>query len=212
MSGLFVTGTDTGVGKTFVAVALCRRATALGHQPFGFKPIETGCTGPLGADQQALCSASGGWQTGELCGVYQLGLAAAPLVAATAERTTLDLDRICAVAARGGTLATRTIVEGAGGWRVPITDTFDMGGLARVLSLPVVVVARATLGTINHSLLTLEAIAADGCPLAALVLSRRPEDDLASAHSNADQIRRRWPGQVLIFDTDPTVLDPLLQS
>jgi dethiobiotin synthetase len=102
------------------------------------------------------------------------------------------------------------VVEGAGGWRVPITEEYDMSSLAKKLDADVVVAARAGLGTINHSLLTIEAVERDGLKIAGVVLSRRPDEDREFALSNADEIRRRWNGRVVLFDTDPTVLDPLL--
>ena len=107
---------------------------------------------------------------------------------------------------------TWTLVEGAGGWRVPITATADMGDLARILAFPVLVVARARLGTINHSLLTIEAIERDGLRVAGLVLSQRPEDDLNAAHSNQAQIQRRWSGPVVLLGQDPKVLDDLIPA
>lgn len=214
MRGYFVTGTDTGVGKTFVTTALARLATSRGQRVFAFKPIETGvppatCPSRLGEDQRALVDAAGGWQTGELCGVYQFDLPAAPSVAAAAEARTIDLDRIEQVLARGASDADLVLVEGAGGWRVPITDEVDMGELAIRLGLPVIVVARAGLGTINHSLLTIEAAERQGCSIAALVLSVRPDDDIEFARSNAEQIRRAWSGPVLLFDA-PSALAALL--
>jgi dethiobiotin synthetase len=72
------------------------------------------------------------------------------------------------------------------------------------------IVAKATLGTINHTLLTIEAVERDGCAIAAVVLSRRPEDDDAFARSNANEIARRWPGQLMILGEELNVLDPLL--
>jgi dethiobiotin synthetase len=213
MRRLFVTGTDTGVGKTFVTAALARRARALGKKVFAYKPMETGCeerNGQLvGADQEAVSEAAGNWQTGELRGMYRLAAPLAPYVAARAEGVRIEVQRIVDVANSVLDCEVR-IVEGAGGWRVPITETEDMSHLARALEAEVVVVARAGLGTINHSLLTVEAVEQDGCRLAAVVLSRRPEDDREFAASNAEQIRRRWPGTVIVFDTDSTVLDPLL--
>jgi dethiobiotin synthetase len=92
------------------------------------------------------------------------------------------------------------LVEGAGGWRVPITPNADMGVLAKLLGFPVLVVARAGLGTINHSLLTIEAITRDGCAVAGVVLSKLPSDDLALAESNREQIQRRWDGTVVVYD------------
>jgi dethiobiotin synthetase len=203
--GYFVTGTDTGVGKTFVTTALARLATQRGQRVFAFKPIETGVPPAdaagirLGEDQRALVAAAGGWQDGELSGLYQFDLPAAPLVAAEAEGRSIDFAAIDRVLAAGRTGADLVLVEGAGGWRVPIWDGIDMGGFAKRLGLPVLVVARAGLGTINHSLLTVEAAEREGCTVTAVVLSVQPEDDLEFSRSNAEQISRAWPGRVVVF-------------
>jgi dethiobiotin synthetase len=210
----FITGTDTGAGKTFVTTAMARRARALGQKVFAFKPIETGCElvdgRRVGADQETISAASGDWQTGELRGIYQFREPLAPFVAAQLEDTRVDLDHVVAVA-NSVADADLLLLEGAGGWRVPITETEDMSRLAKRLGAPVVVAARAGLGTINHSLLTLEAIERDGLQIAALVLSRRPDEDLDFALSNQEQIRRTWAGEVLLLDTNPEVLDTLVR-
>lgn len=218
MNGVFVTGTDTNVGKTYVACALALRARARGHKVFAFKPVETGCTetpgGYLGADQELLAAAAGDWQTGPLRGLYRFPLPAAPLVAAQQAGSAIDLDLVERTAREGAArnAATWLLVEGAGGWRVPITPDADMASLARRLQLPVLIVARAGLGTINHSLLTLEAVERDGLPVAALVLSHRETDDPAAAESNRAQIQRRWPGKIVILSDDPLVLDRLVPA
>ncbi len=201
---LFITGTDTGVGKTFVTAAIARRGVELGRRVFAFKPIETGCAGE-GADQSVLCAAAGGWQTGSLRGLYSFRQPAAPWVAAG--ETSIDIERIVSVAA--GQRADLTLVEGAGGWRVPISGTVDMAGLATRLGFPVVVVARATLGTINHSLLTVEAVERDKNHVAALILSQLPEDDANFAADNLARIRSRWRGTSFLFTGRPSELDPL---
>jgi len=217
MNGYFITGTDTNVGKTFVTCALARRALAHGHKVFAFKPIETGCApgadGSLvGADQELITAAAGSWQQGPLRGLYRFPLPAAPLVAAEAALAMIDLARVVETTRRGAreSQATLVVVEGAGGWRVPITRDADMSTLARELGLPVLVVARASLGTINHTLLTIEAVARDGLPLAGVVLSQRLEDVPEASQSNRDEISRRWPGLVLILGASPSVLDILL--
>jgi dethiobiotin synthetase len=213
MTGYFVTGTDTGVGKTHITEALARCARVLGKKVFALKPIETGCEhvgGRLaGSDMEALCKAAGDWQQGELRGVYCLRNPVAPLVAARAERVEIDLRRIDEVLGQGSGQADVTLVEGAGGWRVPITDKVDMGALAKRINLPVVIVARATLGTINHSLLTIEAVEREGCKVAALVLSRRPEDSRDFALSNCEQISASWHGRVLVYEGSDAMLRPL---
>lgn len=210
----FVTGTDTGVGKTFVTCALARRARALGSRVFAFKPIETGVVGDIGEDQKALAEAAGDWQQGEARSLYRFAMPAAPSVAADAIDETIDLGNIRRVYKAHADEVDVVLVEGAGGIRVPVTATLDMAGLARsldnVADLELLIVGRAGLGTINHTLLTIEAAERDGLTVAAVVLSRRPDDDEAFARSNAEEIRRRWDGGVMILGPDETVLDALL--
>jgi dethiobiotin synthetase len=211
MTGYFVTGTDTGVGKTHVAVAITRYLRSQGARVFAFKPIETGCPVDehgvrLGEDQQALCDAAGCWQQGDLQGVYRLAMPAAPSVAALAEGLEIDLGRIAEVV-RIGSASAEAVVEGAGGWRVPVTPTADMATMAKLLGLPVIIVGRAGLGTINHTLLTVEAVERDGCAVAAVVISRRPDDGQPFAQSNAEEIAKRWRGLVRIYEGDAGVFD-----
>ncbi len=196
MPKYFVTGTDTGVGKTHVTCALARLGVASGKRVFAFKPIETGVVGAEGDDQTALCSAAGGWQRGSLRGLYCFSKPAAPFVAAT---EAIDIELVARTASEPADL---TLVEGAGGWRVPVTESADMGGLAKRLGFPVILVARGSLGTINHTLLSIEAIERDGCALAGVVLSVRPNEDAEFARSNAAEIRRSWSGPVeLLLDS-----------
>ena len=199
MKGYFVTGTGTGVGKTFVTATLARLARARGQRVFAFKPIETGCTrsdGALvGSDQTILCEAAGNWQTHELRGVYRFELPLAPSVAARHTGVTVQLDEIERVLKAGAARADLTLIEGAGGWRVPINESVDMANLAERCGLPILVVATATLGTINHSLLTLETVERT-CTIAGLVLSQHPTDDPDAVQSNIDEIRRRWSGVI----------------
>ena len=215
MKGYFVTGTDTNVGKTFVACTLARRALARGHKVLAFKPVETGCTllpnGHFrGDDQELLADAAGGWQTGPLRGLYRFPLPAAPLVAAERADATNDIGLVERTFREAAVGASFTLVEGAGGWRVPITPVADMSTLAKLLGLPVLIVARAGLGTINHSLLTIETVERDGCLVAAVILSQRSKDDPEATLSNRAQILRRWTGRVLVLGSDPSALDPLV--
>jgi dethiobiotin synthetase len=207
--GYFITGTGTGVGKTYVATALARRARTLGKRVFAFKPIETGCAaGTLGEDQRILGQAAGGWQTEDLAGVYQFELTAAPSVASPPG--SISFERIAEALQLGSEQADLVLVEGAGGWRVPIDQSHDMAALAKRCGFPIVVVATAALGTINHSLLTIEAIERDGERVAALILSQLPSDDLALVGTNVEQLRSRWSGSIVVLETDPSVLDGLL--
>ena len=199
MKGLFVTGTDTGVGKTFVSCELVRRARAAGHRVFAFKPIETGVTGEWGEDQLALAQASGSVPRG----TYRLSLPAAPLVAARAAGIEIDLSRIEIDMLSGVEGATRVLIEAAGGWRVPVTERHSTSELARRSGLPVLIVARAGLGTINHTLLTYEAVTRDGLRVEAIVLSIRPGEDRAFAESNASLIGERCGVAPTVFPDLP---------
>lgn len=199
MRGLFVTGTDTGVGKTFISCELVRRARAAGHRVFAFKPLETGVTGEWGEDQLALAKASGSNPRG----TYRFPLPAAPLVAARAAGAQVDLGRIEIDLLAGVEGADRVLIEAAGGWRVPITDEHGTSELARRSGLPVLIVARAGLGTINHTLLTHEAVLRDGLRVAAIILSVRPDDDLAFARSNAEMIAAACGSTPFLFPDLP---------
>jgi dethiobiotin synthetase len=211
MIGYFVTGTDTGVGKTHVTSALAGHGRALGKRVFAWKPVETGCAlveGLLvGADQEAVSS---DWQQGDLRGLYRFARPVAPLVAARGVGAAIELSRILESFQDGARMADLVLVEGAGGWRVPVTEDLDMGGLAKLLGLPVIVVARGGLGTINHTLLTVEAVARDQQTVAAVVLSCPPGDDPAFVEENAAEIQRRFPGRVLALWNDAHALAPLL--
>lgn len=212
--GYFITGTGTGVGKTFVTTALARRARDLSHKVLAYKPIETGCRRIgdrlIGEDQQALWKAAGGWQTGALAGLYQFEPPVAPSVAAQRANVELSVQTLIAPLQATPPDVDLILVEGAGGWRVPITRTEDMASLARACGFPVIVAATAVLGTLNHSLLTLEAVQRDGLHCAALVLSCRPEDDRQMVESNVDELRARWDGRIVVLGSDRSVLDPLL--
>jgi dethiobiotin synthetase len=193
VTGYFVTGTDTGVGKTFVTCALARVAITRGKKVFAFKPIETGGI----EDGEALATAAGDWQADELRGLYRFERPAAPVVAATRP---IDVLEIVATTKRGAAGCDLVLVEGAGGWRVPLTESQDTSALARHIGLPVLIIARATLGTINHSLLTVEAVQRDKLPVAGLILSRRPDDSLDFARENQREIQRRTNVRVELSD------------
>jgi dethiobiotin synthetase len=177
MRGWFVAGTDTGVGKTEVARAICALLLERGHAPRALKPVETGCAPDAPEDALALRAACGNTQPlDEVC-PYRFRLPAAPLVAAEAEGASVDLFRIEKLAARG---PGPVVVEAAGGLLVPLArqplsleeaDPPDRApaqavvtnlDLADRLALPVILVARASLGTVNHCALSAEALARRG--------------------------------------------------
>jgi dethiobiotin synthetase len=169
--GLFVTGTDTGVGKTRVACALLRALARRGLRPGAMKPVETGVgdAGPL--DALALRAAAGSDAPLALVCPQRFALPAAPAVAAAAEGRAVDLDAIEASFAFIDSRHECVIAEGAGGLLVPVAPGLSMAGLAARLGLPLLVVARPRLGTLNHTLLTLEAARARGLAVAGVVVS-----------------------------------------
>jgi dethiobiotin synthetase len=169
--GCFVTGTDTGVGKTVVGRALVRALRARGVDVGVLKPIETGVgdAGPL--DAIALRAAAGVSDSLEDVCPQRFALPAAPTVAAAAEGRRVDLDAVDRAFARIAERRDFVVVEGAGGLLVPAAEGVTMGDLAARLSLPAIVVARAALGTINHTLLTLEAAASRDLEVLGVVIS-----------------------------------------
>lgn len=199
-AGLFVTGTDTGVGKTLVACALIRGLRRRGIDAAGMKAVETGvgAGGPL--DAIALREAGGGGDPLDLVCPQRFPLAAAPAVAAAAAGSGLDLGSIHAAFAALGARHECLLVEGAGGLLVPLTGSICMADLARDLALPLLVVARARLGTINHTLLTLEAARARRLAIAGVVVSRGPESTSPPDERNLDHLRERlgalWLGEI----------------
>jgi dethiobiotin synthetase len=211
VKGLFVTGTDTGVGKTFVSCSLAARLTRRGWRVAAVKPAESGCVDGVAADAEAIAIAAGDWQAPDARCLYRLREAVAPGVAARREGVDVSVDRCAAFARAVGEHADLILVEGAGGWRVPLDPAHGtISDLAKEIGLPVLIVARATLGTINHAVLTAEAVEQDGCAIASIVLSVRPEDDMAMATSNAEEIARMLGGVHVQLVRAAADVDPLL--
>jgi dethiobiotin synthetase len=169
--GVFVTGTDTGVGKTVIACGLARGLRQRGVDVGVMKPCETG-VGPKGPlDALALRAAAGVDDPIEVVCPQSFALPAAPSIAAQVEGKAVDLERIRLASKTLDARHDFLLVEGAGGWLVPIAPDYAMADLAAELALPVLVVARASLGTINHTLLTLEAVERRGLRLAGVVVN-----------------------------------------
>lgn len=211
MRGLFVTGTDTGVGKTFVACALARGLRAAGIDVGVMKPIETGVpsTGP--EDARALRSAAGvGDPIEDVC-PQVFALAAAPEAAARVDNRSVSLYAIRAAYDRLAARHEFMLVEGAGGLLVPLDSATDMADLARDLGLPLLVVARARLGTINHTRLTLECAAARALEVFGTVLSHSSGALSEADAENLASLRRRLADGLLAelpFQPEPAGLAP----
>lgn len=192
--GLFVTGTDTGVGKTLMAGGLAALFRERGVDVGVMKPVETGCPrrdGQLIAeDARFLRKMSGAEDEMELIAPYSLAQPLAPAVAAPGEGVNIDLAVIqrayCTLSRRHELV----IVEGAGGLLVPVTGRYFMADLARLLALPLLVVARASLGTINHSLLTLHYARREALPVLGLVMNHTTPEAGAAEKTNATALKR----------------------
>ncbi|KWC51779.1 dethiobiotin synthetase [Burkholderia ubonensis] len=170
---LFVTGTDTEIGKTFVSAALLHGFARLGLRAAAMKPVAAGAYEQDGVwrneDADQLDAAANVVLPPELRTPFLLKAPAAPHLAAAQEGVTLDLDTIVACHREALTRADVVVVEGAGGFRVPLTGTRDMADLAVALGAPVVLVVGVRLGCISHALLTADAIRQRGLTLAGWV-------------------------------------------
>ena len=198
MPAYFVTGTDTGVGKTVVAASLLAAARARGLRTAALKPVETGCgadeTGGLRpADAAILAEAARTPEPPTPTCVYAFRAPAAPAVAARWEDRTVDIAAIAsALAAHQAANPDLLIVEGAGGLLVPFTATHSAADISLHLDLPLLLVARAGLGTINHTLLTLECARLRGLDVRGLIFSAADETpDDPTTLSNRDEIATR---------------------
>ncbi len=199
MRGLFVSGTDTGVGKTFVSCALARGLRAAGIDVGVMKPIETGVPTEGPEDARALRLAAGVDDPLDLICPVRFSLPASPEAAARAEGRTASLtsirDAFDSLARRHRFM----LVEGAGGLLVPIDAHTDMADLARELDLPVLLVARAGLGTVNHTRLSLEAAEIRGLNVFGVVISHSAADEPEGDRRNLDGLRERL-GERLVFE------------
>jgi dethiobiotin synthetase len=187
MSALLVTGTDTGVGKTFVACALAIALRRAGRRVAVCKPAESGVEGEP-QDARRLQEAAGDPAALEEICPYRLRAPLAPAVAARLEGTTIDLARVVALVARRAQAADVLLVEGAGGLLVPLAGTTTYLDLARALALPLLVVAANRLGTVNHCALTARVARAAGLAVHGFVLSQPTPERDPSAATNAETI------------------------
>lgn len=205
MKGLFVTGTDTGVGKTVVTCALARGLRAAGIDVGVMKPVETGVPASGPEDAQALMRAAGVGDELDLVCPIQYAMPAAPQAAAAAEGAESSVSSIDRIHRAFSTLSERhafTLVEGAGGILVPFDEKTTMADVAKRLETPVLVVARASLGTINHTLLTLEACASRGLDVIGIVLSHAT-GVLSEADTHNLEVLKRALGDRLLGEVLP---------
>jgi dethiobiotin synthetase len=176
LRGLFVTGTGTEVGKTVVAAVIARSLAAEGRRVAVFKPAVTGLEEPGQADHELLRRASGSGQSDEEIAPYRYGPPVSPHLAAELAGQRIEAARLMRAAEAAAAGADALVCEGIGGLMVPLATGYLVRDFARQLGLPLVVAATAGLGTINHTLLTLEAARAAGLDVASVVLTPWPED------------------------------------
>ncbi|MFI4924067.1 MAG: dethiobiotin synthase [Vicinamibacteria bacterium] len=197
-SGVFVTGTDTGVGKTVVCVALLRALVAGGVRAVGMKPIAAGFDEALGVNADVAALAAAGNVDAPLAdrNPYAFSEPIAPHVAAHREGATIDLERVAQAYARLAARADVVVVEGAGGPLVPIGPRHDMLDIPKRLALPVVLVVGVRLGCLSHALSAELAVRARGLRLAGWIATR-VDPAMAQANASVAALRERLPAPLL---------------
>lgn len=204
--GIFVMGTGTGVGKTVVTAAIALAARAQGRTVAPLKPAQTGDDGTITGDAEFVAGVLGLDEPIEHLCPYRLRAPLAPAVAARLEGTTLDPRVVMSAYASLSERFDLVLVEAAGGALVPFSDGVDMASLASMLDLPVVVVTAPGLGSINHTLLTLEALHRRGLTVLGTVISGFPADPGLDALTNPQVLARTSPVPLLgVIPHDPDI-------
>lgn len=199
LAGVFVTGTGTEVGKTVVAATIAHTLASKGLAVNVFKPVVTGLDEPGEPDHELLRRAAGSTQTDNEVAPYRYGPPASPHLAAAMADAEVDPERLRAAAQAAAADADKLVCEGVGGLLVPLGGVCNPGGdevdrpylvrdLAADLGMPLVIAASPGLGTINHTLLTIEAARGAGLEVAAVVLTPWPEEPSEIERSNRETI------------------------
>lgn len=188
--GIFVTGTSTEVGKTVVAAAIARTFASEGRRVAVFKPAVTGLNEGVETDHALLRRAAESSQSDGEIAPYRYGPPASPHLAAAMAGEEIAPERLRAAAASAAAGADALVCEGVGGLLVPLSPSYLVRDLAVDLGYPLVVVAAPGLGTINHTLLTLEAARAAGLEVRAVVLNPWPEEPSDIERDNRETIAR----------------------
>jgi dethiobiotin synthetase len=198
--GYFVTGTDTGVGKTVVACALLASFAASGLRAVGMKPVAAGAErdaqGFKHADVEQLIAAGNVAARRDLVNPYCFAPPVAPHIAAAKAGVAIELERLARCFEELSAMADAVIVEGVGGFRVPLGRRIDTATLAAHLALPVVLVVGMRLGCLNHALLTCEAIGSRGLTLAGWV-ANHIDPDMLAAEENVHALTTELPAPLL---------------
>ena len=198
--GYFVTGIDTGVGKTLVSAALTFFLRNQGVRVSGMKPIASGCieTGHVlrNEDADLLLTASNVEADYDLICPYRFLPPIAPHIAAEDQGTVISIDHILDCYRRFQAGSDTVVVEGVGGWQVPVNKHKSMSDLAIELDLPVIIVVGGRLGCINHALLTAESVLASGLSVAGWVFNKI-DPDMQQADAVKQTLQNRMPGRFI---------------
>ncbi len=198
--GFFVIGTDTGVGKTLISAALVHGFAQRGYAAAGMKPVAAGCPREQGVlvsdDVEQLCAAASVVLPREIVNPYAFEPALAPHIAARMAGVTIDLDAIQAAFIQAQAAVDVLVVEGVGGFRVPLNETRDTADLAVQLELPLVLVVGMRLGCLNHALLTVEAVLARRLHLVGWVANCM-DADMPALEENLAALAARIPAPCL---------------
>ena len=190
----FITGTDTEIGKTFTTSALLRAFAKQGNSTLGMKPIASGAEEIDGVlhneDVDSLVAASSVKAPHEIVVPYLMRTPAAPHIVAALENVTMDVQHIASCYQQAQQLADVVLVEGVGGFCVPLDDETSTVDLAQRLALPVILVVGMRLGCINHALLTAQAINASGLRLAGWV-ANTVDTDMKFFEENVQTLKQR---------------------
>ena len=198
--GFFVTGTDTGVGKTCVSMGLMRALQRRGHVVVGMKPVASGCGraawGLVNEDASLLLECASFNSPYQYVNPYAFEKAVAPHLAAQCIGVDIEIPVISDACRRLTSEADRVVVEGVGGWLVPINEKQTMADVALALGLPVVMVVAIRLGCLNEALLTAAAIHSSGLPLAGWV-ANRIDPDCEQQDGNVTALKQRLAAPLL---------------
>jgi len=217
--GWFITGTDTGVGKTRVAERLLRTLVQRGQRAVGMKPVASGCHVTRASrrceDAERLLAAGNVAADYVDVNPYGFAPAIAPHLAAREENTEIDPERIMEGFRRLRERADWVVVEGVGGWKVPLAERLMLADVVRAMQLPVIVVVGLRLGCLNHALLTIEAIQRDDLALAGWIANRidpdmeRVEENIAALESRiAAPLLARFPHEPPGYDNASNIVFP----
>lgn len=211
-NGFFITGTDTGVGKTIITAALVKAAQHLGFKAMGMKPIETGCRKTVCSRQHTeyrnnflipldgkfLREISGTEESLDLITPVRFENPLAPMPASEMEGISIDIRAITDAFAALAHIYNVLIIEGVGGILVPITKDYSVLDMAKDFGLPVIVVTRPGLGTINHTLLTVKCALNEGLTVAGVIINNsRPAEGTIAEQTNPEVLEKICPVPIL---------------